>query len=280
MRILPLVALCSTLLAACKQSGEESRAHADQHTAWLSDLIDKDVAEVRSGLPETANRLSSLVFKGADPSKDLPLVQRSLARARREVSDMNRAKSTFLGLFDKSGIGIRNDLEEDRMAGMPLFDHFPALAETGNTKDCVETIGVFPGPLPKPDKDWVSACPVRTEDKTVKALVVTGWSYRYFARHLYEALKSELLSQARNTNTERKIPIFYVGLFDEAAVYAAPMTPDVNEETLRKEGLSARTEASPFSGVRVITDRTFGFSARRTPILGPRVGVWVLRSEF
>ena len=77
-----------------------SAAHAKQDVALLGDLVDKDVGEIERGLPEGAKRLAPLVAGGADPKQDIQGVRKALQRVRRDVMDLNVAKSTFFALAD------------------------------------------------------------------------------------------------------------------------------------------------------------------------------------
>jgi len=199
---------------------------------------------------------------------------------RRDVIDLNIAKSTFFALTDTSGMAIRNDLEEDVMAGQNLVTLFPALAKA---KDgYVTTTGSFPNGSTKngPDKDWVAALPVQHADGSAGALLVTGWTYRYFARHLQESLKDRLAEQAKASGEEGKMPVFYVALFDKSGVYSAPLTPPIDETALQGEDLVAKTAGGACQATLTITDRAFGYAAQRTPKLAPDTGVVVLRSEL
>jgi hypothetical protein len=243
------------------------------------DLVDKDMAEIERGLPEGAKRLTPLVASGADPRQDVAGVRKALLHMRRDVTDLNIAKSTFFALTDSNGIAIRNDLEEDVMAGQNLFAIFPELARA--TDGYVTTTGAFPNASTKngPDKDWVAAIPVKRESGTAGALLVTGWTYRYFARHLQESLKDRLVERAKKEN-DGKMPVFYVALFDKSGVYAAPLTPQVDEQALASEDLPSKTSNGAYRGTLNITDRVFGFAAQRALKLGPDTGVVVLRSEL
>jgi hypothetical protein len=177
-------------------------------------------------------------------------------------------------------VAIRNDLEEDVMAGQNLFSIFPALAKA---KDAYTTAtGAFPNSPGKngPDEDWIAGTPVKRADGTTGAVFVTGWTYRFFARHLQESLKDQLTEQARKTGDEGKIPVFYVAVFDKTGVYPAPTTPQVNEKALGGVDLVGQTAAGPTQGTLNITDRGFGWAAMRTPKLAPDTGVVVLRSEL
>ena len=281
LRTIVIAGLASlTALLDCKDQAKESAALAAHDVTQLAELVAKDVAEVRRGLPEGAAKLAPLVADGADPRQDAAGVRRALLRMRRDVVDLNVAKSTFFALADPSGIAIRNDLEEDVMAGQDLVAIFPALRQAND--GLVTTTGAFPGPVGKngPDKDWIAAVAVKRADGSAGAILVTGWSYRYFARHLAESLKTRLLDEAKAQGRDGKLPAYYVAVFDPSGVYSAPLTPSVDESALAKEGLVAKTAAGPYEGTMSIADRGFGVAARRTAELGPEVGVALIRSDF
>jgi hypothetical protein len=269
----------ATLAGACKDQAKESAAHAAPDAAVLADLVAKDVGEIERGLPQGAAKLAPLVAAGADPRQDIAGVRKSLVRVRREVIDLNVGKSTFFALTDPGGVAIRNDLEEDAMAGQNLISFFPALAKASD--GYTSATGAFPSTSAKgaPDEDWIAGAPVRRPDGSTGALLVTGWSYRYFARHLQESLKTHLLDEAKAAGQEGKIPVFYTAIFDQAGVYAAPLTPDVDTKALAAQNLSAKTDGGPATGTVTIDDRAFGYAAQRTPSLAPGTGVVVLRSD-
>ena len=129
------------------------------------------------------------------------------------------------------------------------------------------------------DEDWIAGAPVKRADGSTGAVLVTGWSYRYFARHLQEALKTHLLDEAKAAGQEGKLPVFYTAVFDKAGVYASPLTPDVDAKALASQDLVGKTESGPATGTLTIDDRPFGFAAQRTPSLAPGTGVVVLRSD-
>jgi hypothetical protein len=278
-----LALACATALAlplgGCKDQAKESAAHAAPDAAVLADLVAKDVGEIERGLPQGAVKLAPLVAGGADPRQDIAGVRRALVRVRREVIDLNVGKSTFFALTDPSGVAIRNDLEEDVMAGQNIVALFPALTKA--TDGFTTGTGAFANTSASsaPDKDWIAGAPVKRPDGSTGALLVTGWSYRYFARHLQEALKTHLLEEAKAAGQEGKIPVFYTAVFDRAGVYAAPLTPEVDAKALADQNLAARTESGPATGTLTIADRAFGFAAQRTPSLAADTGIVVLRSD-
>ncbi|MGA2447111.1 MAG: hypothetical protein ABTD50_00375 [Polyangiaceae bacterium] len=278
---LPICLLCVAvaLTAACQDPAKVSAKFAARDVADLAAVVDKDVGEVERGLPEGAKRLAPLVANHADPKQNLPDVRRALLRVRRDVLDLTVAKSTFFALADPGGVAIRNDLEQDVMAGQNLVSLFPALAKA--TDGFVSTLGAFPNVSTKngPDRDWVAAVPVRREDGTTGALFVTGWTYRYFARHLQETLSDRLADRAKKDEANGKLPVFYAFVFDPSGAYGAPTTPGVDEKALTALDLVAKTASGPVQGAVTIEERPFGFAALRTPRLGQNIGVVVLRSE-
>jgi hypothetical protein len=284
MRFHVLAAFAALLLlpgvASCKDQAKESARLAAGDVAGLAALVEKDVGEVERGLPAGAQKLGSLLAHGADPKQDVAGVRRALLQVRRQVPDLDVAKSTFFALADPNGVAIRNDLEEDVMAGQNLFSIFPALTKA---KDAYTTAtGAFPNAPGKngPDEDWIAGAPVKRDDGTTGAVFVTGWTYRFFARHLQASLQDQLTDQARKTGDEGKLPVFYVAVFDKTGVYPAPTTPQVNEKALGGVDLVGQTAAGPARGTLNITDRGFGWAAVRTPKLAPDTGVVVLRSEL
>jgi hypothetical protein len=266
-------------LAGCKDQAKVSAARAAENAVQLGALVDKDLGEVERGLPAGAKKLGPLVANGADPSKDVAGVRHALGKVRREVPDLDIAKSTFFALADANGVAIRNDLEEDVMAGQNLITIFPELAKA---KDgYVTTTGKFPGQPPKqgPDEDWMAGAPVKREDGTTGAIFVTGWTYRFFARHLQESLKDRLADEAKSGQHDGKVPVFYVAVFDKTGVFTAPLTPEVDAKALTEQDLVSKTASGPAQGTLNLTDRSFGWAALRTPKMAPDTGIVVLRSE-
>lgn len=267
-------------VGGCKDQAKESAARAANDDAFLVGLVDKDLAEVERGLPQGAIQMATLFRDGADPRQDVAGVRKALLHLRRDIVDLNLAPSTFFALADSNGVAIRNDLEEDVMAGQNLVAIFPALLKARD--GFISTVGRFPNVDARsgPDKDWIAGVPVRPSGGSEAALLVTGWSYRYFARHLQATLQSRLVDESRAAGDEGKLPVYYVAVFDASGVYSAPLTPRVDEAALTGQNLVAKTASGPAQGTIRITERDFGFAAARTPKLAPDTGVVVLRSEL
>lgn len=276
-----VVTLALGATAGCKDEGKANAAAAAENVALVADTAAKDVGEIERGLPEGAKKVAPLFTRGEDPRSNLPQVRKELQRVRRDVPDLLVAKSTFFALADDKGVAIRNDLEQDAMANQDLSKVFPDLGKALGGQ-YVTTTGAFPGPPGPagPDKDWVAASPVKNADGKVVGMLVTGWTYRAFARHLQEILKRDLTEKARTAGDPGKLPVVYVGVFDASGVYMAPLTPKVNEDELAKQNLVEKTASGPVSVPFPITGRSFGYGARRVEKLGPNAGVVVLRSDL
>jgi hypothetical protein len=261
----------------CTDKGKISEREAHGNLDALTAIANADVAEIENGLPLGAAKLAPLWAKGNDPRQDLHAVRTALARMRREIPDLNVAKSTFFAVADDKGIAIRNDLEEDVMAGQDLLKLFPDLAKA-EAGSFVMTTGAFPGaPGPSgPDRDWIAAAPVKKDDGTTGGILLTGWTFRRFAYHLQEQLRHDLEQKQQNG----KLPVLYVMLFDASGVYGASQTPKVNEEAIEAVAPLKATANGVAEGTLTITDRDFGWVAARVPKLGSSVGIAVLRSEL
>jgi hypothetical protein len=268
--------LLASSLAACTDHAKESEKLAIPQVEALAKNANDDVGQVERGLPGGAKGLLPLYANKGDPHQDLPAVRRALVRIRREVPDLTVAKSTFFALADDKGIAIRNDLEEDAMAGRNLVQLFPALSKT-LAGEYVTTTGTFVPPAPGThDKDWIAAAPVKDDANAVVGMLVTGWTLKRYAYRLQEQLRHDMTEAQGNG----KLPIDYVCMFDKDGAYCERQTPQVNEQALTDLGLFAKTAgAGTVSGTLTLTDRPFGWAAVRLPKMGD-VGVVVLRSEL
>ena len=96
-----------------------------------------------------------------DAKQNAPQVRTALLKMRQQVPDLGVAKSTFFAFTDDKGIAVRNDLEQDTMAGKDLVGAYPDLKKALAGEAYVTTQGRFPGvPNPQgPDKEWVAGVP-------------------------------------------------------------------------------------------------------------------------
>jgi hypothetical protein len=266
--------------SACEDSGEVSRVAALGHAEALVKTATTDVNEVRQGLPEGVKKLEALWAKRRDRLEEDPTgLREALETTRDTVQDLRVAKSTFFALATPGGVILRNDQEQDLMAGKLLFEPFPAL-ERAARGDYVETLGSMLeafGVKGKPDGQWVAAQGVKV-DGQVRALYLTGWAWSSYAYRLEFALRGRVTSELKETRA--KVPLLYVFVIVDRAVYSAPLAPEVNAQAIAAlDPMSHLRQQDGFSTVLEITGRRFGLGAKLVPALGSGVAIAVLHSE-
>jgi hypothetical protein len=279
MRTATVVLLAGTVLSVsgCERQNELSRAKAGEHAAALVETALADVQEVRAGLPEGAKHLAKLYEGKTAPKDDLPGVREALERARGKVQDLRVAKSTFFALLDEKGTVLRNDQEQDSMAGKNAFDAFPVLKGALAGK-YVEGRGAMEEAARVKGRDgqWVAAAPVKVGDE-VKGIYATGISWSAYAYRLENSLRGSVKSAIEPTKKE---PLLYVYVVVEKQAFGAPVSPIVNGESiLAQDPLGKAQGNAVYSAVIEITGRAFGLGVKRAPALGDDVAIAVLRSE-
>ena len=276
------------LAVACTDKGKVSEKGAAGQIGQVVATVDADVAEIDRGLPLGAAKAATILYRNGDPRDDLGAVRKGLAKVQRDVPDLTAAKSTFFALLDAKGVAVRNNLETDAMGGRDLFTLFPGLAAAGR-EPVGSTFGLFAeGTVATDagvslDPTWIAASAIRGDAgdagaPQVVGYLATGWSLRRFAYHLQDSLRVAEKKKALD-QSDSKLPILYVAVFDEEHVYTAPQTPQVSEDALGKLGLFGKTEGATPSGVLELEGRAFGWAAQRTPKWNPKLGVVLLRSE-
>ena len=279
LRPLPASLLLVVLLGvSCKKPSAVSAEKAKTDVVALTRATHSDVAEVRSGLPQGEKFLLPL-FTSGKPATDDPHGARSaLETARNKVQELRVSKGTFFAVAGTDGVVIRNDQDQDSMAGHSLWPAFPEL-KAALTGKYVESRGSMPeaaGVRGRPDGQWVAAQPV-LQGSEVKGLYVTGWSWAAYARRLEFALSSNLRSALSEGQT---MPLVYVYLVVGNDVFGTPISPEVNARAIAKlSPLRNASATTPSTFELEIAGREFGLAVELAPDLGKDVAVAVLRSE-
>jgi hypothetical protein len=270
-----LVCALSLLSSGCDSATKKSAALAKESVQSLVAISQEDVREVRTGLPLGAEEIAkSLPPEG---EIDAQAARDALERARNKVQDLRVAKSTFFALVGTNGVVIRDDQQQDRLAGKNIFPFFAgiAMASTGY----VETRGSMPEAAEvrgRPDGQWIAATGVGPKGAR-RALYVTGWSWSAYAYRLENAVRSAARSAATSPGKE---PLLYAFVLVGDDVYGAPISPEVNLKAVHEHVQLSQLHAGMAFGTELeITGRGFGLAAELAPELGAKVGVAVLRSE-
>jgi hypothetical protein len=271
--------LLGAILLGCEGTNQESVDRAVAHVRRLADTAKQDVAEVRQGLPRGAEEMATLWGSEANPLSDPEAARKLLTRTQNKVQDLRVAKSTFFALATLDGTVIRNDREQDRMAGRPLFPSFPELARAVKG-DYVEALGAMPeahGVKGKPDAEWVAAKGVRVGD-AVQALYVTGWAWSSYALRLEFALRGQIERELRDKR--ENVPLVYVFIIVGRDAYGTPDSPEINARILgERDPLAHVGPDGGFSTLLDITGRRFALAVQAVPDVAPKVAIAVLRSE-
>lgn len=275
---LGLFLLAASVSSACKKPSAVSAEKAKGDVVALAQAAHNDVAEVRSGLPQGAKFLLPIFATGKPANEDPKGARSALETARNKVQDLRVSKGTFFAVAGTDGIVIRNDQDQDSMAGHALLEAFPEL-KTALAGQYVETRGSLPeaaGVRGRADGQWVAAQPVLGGTE-VKGLYVTGWSWAAYARRLEFALSSKLRSALKEGE---KLPLVYVYLVVGKDVFGAPVSPEVNARAIAQLSPLANASATtPTSFELEIAGREFGLGVELAPDLGKDVAIAVLRSE-
>ena len=272
------IALTALASVACTDQAKKSAERAKVQAEELAKLVTADVQELERGMPSGAAEIAKTLLAGEARAESIEPadVRKALRRIRSVVPDLRSAKSTFMALATADGLGIRSDLEEDRMAGIRLFETFPAFASTHGA--FATTIGTFDDAKgPVVDDDFAAMVPVQVAGET-KAVLLSGWTFRAFARHL-QAQAEQTMAEKRKAGVEtEKAPVFYVALSDARGTFGSPTTPRVNLDAI--QSMTPIAVANGATGTKEIEGRTFGWAAAKARAMGPDVTVFVLRSDL
>jgi hypothetical protein len=276
------ISFCGILLlssvSACKKQSAVSADKAKASVPALAKAAAEDVAQARSGLPQGTKFLLPL-FTTGKPAQDDPHAARlALETARNKVQDLRVAKGTFFAVTDEKGVVIRDDDEQDTLAGRPLLPSFAGLqsALNGQYAETRGSMAEVAGVRGRPDGQWVAAAPV-SQGSEVKGLYVMGWSWSAYAYRLESALTSNLRSALAEGE---KMPLVYVYLIVDKDVYGTPISPEVNAQAIAAlSPLSNASASAPTSFELAIAGREFGLAVELAPDLGKAVAIAVLRSE-
>ncbi len=277
-RALAVTVAVGAVLSGCTADGKSAAARAKFQAEELVHVIDTDVDGLRRGLPLGAADLGNALYvTGKTEPVEAADVRKGLRRIRVVIPALRESQSNFMTLATLDGVGIRSDLEEDRMAGRKLFDIFKNLEGT-KAEAFSAAVGTFDTPGgPMVDDDFAAMVPV-VHGGEVRSFLIAGWSFRSFARHLQNEAERLMTEKRKDHRETDKAPVLYVAIADDRGTFGGPTTPKVNLAAL--QALAPTTLPSGSSGTLEIEGRSFGWSVAKAPALGERVAVVVLRSDL
>lgn len=279
----PLAAVVPIVLTltACEEGKKASEQAAVDELGKLMTLVKEDVAQVKRGLPNGAEKLSKLL--DADTLANPSAIQKAIARARADEKDLMVAKSTWFSYADATGTVVRSEADPDMLAGKSVVAAFPALKKalepTGGMAEAFGEMKELKMAKTGPDMAWLAAIPVKDDKGGAKGMFVTGWSFRAFVYHLEQAAKMKVAEDAQKQG-KKNPPLVYIYLVKGKTAYGAPGTPDVNAKTIEDLDVVGKTAGGNYRGYVEITKRGFGVAAARVPEMGDDAALAVLASEI
>jgi hypothetical protein len=276
-------ALTLTLVAlpACDDGRKVAEQSAADTLAKLIPTVKDDVEQVRVGLPAGAVRLTPML--DADTLANPNLLQKTITRTRGLVPQLDVAKSTFFTITDTTGTSLRSEVDPDLLVGKSMIAAFPPLKQAlSPDAKVVEAWGEMKelrAVKNGPDIAWVVATPILDDKAAVKAVFVTGWSLRAYARRLENAAQGVVKDLAEKAG-KKNPSLVYVFVVKGKTAYGAPIAPEVNAQAVELLDPVAKTASGPYRGTLEITNRGFGVAVARVPELGDDVAVAVLATEF
>lgn len=271
----------ASLLTGCEDNGKKSEAVAAESLDIIMPLLERDVGQVRKGLPEGAKLLAKKL--PADPVGSRQELQKAIADSRKAVDDLAFAKVTFFAFATPDGVVLRNETDPDRLVEQNVIKAFPALEKAKDPKaGMVEAFGemdALRGVKKGPDLAWIVAHPIVPEGGEAKGMLVTGWSMRLWLRGIEQQLITKLGEQAKEKK-QNNVPVAYVFLVKGSGVYADPDRADSLSEAIGKMDLVAKSASGDAKLIQEIDKRMFGVAARRVPALGDDAAIAVAASVF
>jgi hypothetical protein len=268
-------------LSACDDNKKASEQSAVDELGKLVTLLKEDVAQVKRGLPNGAEKLAKLL--DTDTLANPSAVQKAIGRARADEKDLMVAKSTWFSYADATGTVVRSEADPDMLAGKNVVAVFPALKKalepTGGMVEAFGEMKELRMAKTGPDMAWLTAIPVKDEKGGSKGVFVTGWSFRAFVYHLEQSAKMTV-SETAQKQGKKNPPLVYIYLVKGKTAYGAPGTPDVNAKAIEDLDVLSKTASGNYRGNVEITKRDFGVAAARVPEMGDDAVLAVLASEI
>jgi hypothetical protein len=268
-------------LPACRDRKKEAALLLPGTLERLLPLVDRDVKQVRSGLPKVAAQLPR--YLDTDPGADLAGLKRALSGVRGRVYELAAAKTTFLVFVDDKGVVVRGENDPDLAAGKSLVEPLPKMkALLSQSKGLVETLGYMHGlrgVQKGGDLQWVVGTAVIAKGGERQGSLVTGWSFRRYAALLEDNARHHAKKQAEKRS--RQHPLIYVFFLHGDKAFGGPISPDVLGNALAARGLPAKLQADKVLQLAVrVEERDFAVAVRAMPEFGGDVALAVMLSVF
>lgn len=277
-RRIAIVWLLGALVATgCQDKEKDAAAKLGPAFEAVLPLLERDVKQVRDGLPKGAELLAKQL--DTDPGADPEGVQRAIQKARAGVHDLEVAKSTFFVFVEPGGTVIRGEQDPDLAAGKSLLAEVPDAKNIFAGAAVTELFGNMHGLRgyeQGEDLQWIVGHPTMGADGKVMGAFVTGFSLRRYADYLEVHARNHLQQAAEDKS--KAIPLLYVFVVKGKRAYGGKLTPDVNAEQLGKLDLVAKAKAGDFQERVEVEGRVFLVTAKPAAALADDVAIALMIS--
>jgi len=259
-------ALVSLSLCACENKDKLSAEKAPPALEHVIPLVERDVKQVRGGLPKGVELLAKHIDD--DPGNDPEGLRHSIEKARAGVTDLAIAKSTFFVFVSPEGIVLRSEADPDLAAGKSLVKEIPEAKQIFDKDGVVEVFGYMDGlrGVEKGgDLQWIAGHKVTAKSGKIAGAFVTGWSFRRYLQYLENDLRRHLTDTQEDK--KRPPPLVYLFLARGDKAYGAPVTPDVDAEAVGKLDLPKKVGDALYQSTIEIDGQKFSIVAKKLPAL-------------
>lgn len=272
----------AALGVGCADDGKASQAAAIAAVDIALGLVERDVSQVRAGMPEGAKLLATRLPGDLGSRAE---VQTAIKATREKIDNLSFAKSTFFSFASPEGVVLRSEIDPDRFVDQNAIKAFPELAKAlepnAGLAEAYGELEALRGVKKGPDLAWIVAAAVPGgEGGKPRGLFLTGWSMRLYARLLQDSTRAKLAESSKDKES-KQIPLIYVYVLKGKGAYGDPDAPDLNAEELVKLDLVGQLGAAPEVKLsKEIEKRVFGIAAKKVPQFGDDAAIAVVANVF
>jgi hypothetical protein len=265
-----VIAALALALGGCENKGKLSAERAPKALEHVPPLIERDLKQVREGLPKGVETMGKLVDD--DPGNDPEGLRHIIEKTRAGTTELAVAKSTFFVFVSPEGTVLRGEADPDLAAGQSLFKEVPEAKRIFEKDGVQEVFGFMQGlrgVQKGGDLEWIAGQKVKSKSGKVVGAFVTGWSLRRYVEYLENDLRRWLTDQ--QADKKRPPPLSYLFLVHGDKAYGAPVTPDVDAEAVGKLELSKKVGDGIYATSLDVEGHHFAVVAKKLPGYDPDV---------
>lgn len=241
-------------------------------------MFERDAEQLRKGMPDGAKELGKRM--PSDPFGSRLELQTAIHMSRESVNQLGYAKSTFFAFVAPDGKVLRSEIDPDRLVEQDLLSVYPGLKKALEPNSgLVEAYGemdALRAVIEGNDTAWVVAHRVEGTDGKAAGLFVSGWSMRYYAGFVQDALRIEM--NEKTANESKKVELYFFILKGSGA-FGHTEAPDIHAKELLKLDIVGK-KASNYRGSYELDDKKWGVAATMTPVFGDDAAAAVVSTLY